>query len=704
MKKILILWNELSQDYIKWVFENEPILKDYQFSIIANRQKLDVLIPIDSNLNAEERGLKEFSHIIVLYELTWKKNDETNYNYSDLYGIKLVKDELRLNHKLKQPILFVSMLPLSYILSDASNEILKAVGHSFLRLPFNAENLSNILQNLNELTKLQLLDVRLNFCTPNGLIGEVEHRYSGKISTIIAKIDDKTNEDTLKKELINIVDLYIRDIKSIYPEPLPNILSDLVNEFNRYVNKNQFEHLTAILKSIRENLIIPGTDDDSAKGKKEGNWKILILEDEPKRQATVDLINALKERDFSDDSIIIAETYEEAKIAIDNDKFNFITVILADYRLEEEWNGTEEKPTKRQQSKQGYDFINDVSQLSRFNALFVLSGLSRSFLLQSFAGYPRKPFIFSKTDLEQSKNAVNMLADMILDQGNEMHEIILNRPITGNWKNIQKHYLYHRTQNHEETEKYICKQVSDYIKIIETAIRNRDYEFVIPTYIDNIEKNLSDNNIKNFNIFKNILILRRIMIWMKLIMRFETMKILSCFYGFLDVDKCICENNTNRKNFDNRGKQKFIALALTPPGIPFGLLIEEIIWLKSIGYNIDDNNDNILLLSQAHIHLEEGLKRFIKQCPQCFNDFLEKNEDYKDYFTTDNNHTPIFHFFKDGRDVLYKLYDFLDKNKHTEGLKKIKQAIQEILEAINNDENLTGFSTQFESLLKFFKH
>ncbi len=687
MNNILLIWN------------NDKYSKEFKNHYITVTDPQQLSDSINNN---------EFSHIIVLCELTWKKNDETNYNYSDLYGIKLVKDELRLlKHELKQPVLFVSMLSRDHILSDTSNEILKAVGHSFLRLPFKEDDLSKILQNLNELTKLQFLDVSLNFCTPNGLIGEIEHRYSGKISTIIAKIDEKTKVNTLnerKKELNELLDLYIKDIKSIYTEPLPNILSDLVNEFSGYINNNKFENLTAILKSIREKLKLPEKDKDTAKGKKEENWKILILEDEPKRQATVDLINALKERDFSDDSIIIAETYEEAKIAIDNDKFNFITVILADYRLEEEWNGTEEKPTKRQQSKQGYDFINDVSQLSRFNALFVLSGLSRSFLLQSFAGYPRKPFIFSKTDLEQSKNAVNMLADMILDQGNEMHEIILNRPITGNWKNIQKHYLYHRTQNHEENEKYICKQVSDYIKIIETAIRNRDYEFVIPTYIDNIEKNLSDNNINNFNIFKNILILRRIMIWMKLIMRFETMKILSCFYGFLDVDKCICKNNTNRKNFDNRGKQKFIALALTPPCIPFGLLIEEIIWLKSIGYNIDDNNDNILLLSQAHIHLEEGLKRFIKQCPLCFNDFLEKNEDYKDYFTTDNNHTPIFHFFKDGRDVLKTLYNFLKKNKHKEELKKFNQAIQEILETINNDENLTGFSTQFESLLKCFKH
>jgi hypothetical protein len=592
-----------------YYFLNSEILSDYHnLEFVYNYY--------GSNSFFSKNKINEKDILIVLVELKrYGKQIKQSVvsNFTEFYGFEFTKKVLRTEFKFKNPVIFTSFLPFEYFIYKDSknkiinpnNEILLTTGHDFLRFPFTLKELEKKIQYIKPLTDFQLRDVIYNYCNLNGMVDEVTHKYIGQARVSLEKNEEKLKE--IKENGVNELNLLLGSNKinqENYNIDMDNYLTlfrKMGEEAKQYIPHDKNEFLLKVEKSLNEKP-----------------WKILILDDYP--EELNNLNNLLKMRGIE---TIIRKNYAEAIEEIREDIFNYITVVISDYRLLEEKNGY-----LRQQDKQGYDFLFNVSKMDRINRLVAFSGLSRSFLLDTFRTFDINLLVYSKNDI-LNENSLKVFVDTLELIGDEEYSKVLNKPSSKSWVDYSEHYKdFRSSKNKSEIEKEISEKALMYINRVEKVLLSKD---------DILRDNLDLISLKpatkiaayNSEPFMNKMAARRIAIYLILKYGFEPVKIYSLFSSnTLNSDKIIRtraeeymkENiETNeayekaRKDIVNSAKQMINKNLAITDLLPFGILIEESKWLK------EKANFDIVNISSSWMDYIYGIQVLIQQ-------LLDKNK------------------------------------------------------------------------------
>ncbi|MEK6288722.1 MAG: hypothetical protein AABO57_23645 [Acidobacteriota bacterium] len=612
--KYLVLWNSGDfADRLRKVFGRENVLTSTAEMAAAINQT----------------GV---AGVIVLGELNWDR-----HRPSDLYGIEYAKRSLRAEYKIRHPILFVSFLDLSEIVRDPKREIVVAVGHDFLRLPSYPAQWQEKIDNMLPLTDLQFTDVFNNLCNLRGLIDETIHRVQGVFRTLLSKPNpDSTTlsamRDHLESGLKKIVSLLgdAKDAKSRGQEVIQRFEKEILDQEAFGDSLDFLSRIGEELKSLLPEAEGTGERADGETAAQPNTpWKVLLVDDEPDGLNLILGAFGRKGIDY-----VVAKSVNEAERIIEQDINNQIVVVVCDYRLYEVRGGI-----LRQQSKQGYDLLFDLSRGDRFTRLIALSGLSRRFLLESFQKYHARVAIYSKNDL-RSTGATNIFVDNILDTGSEVWEALCSQPEGGDWEHLRPFYVAHReSHDYASAEEKISQRALRYVSQIDSILSCSDPELLLnpslPQLKDLQAKMVSKDprNPRHLEVFRTKLVARRIALWLSFVKGFSAVRIYAALSGALDLAVPLGQisnelrRNGNPKEFDansieSRSREKLenkaktlintnLALALSE--LPSGILVEEKRWFEhDIGISIYAVQE---LLSQIAYHIQVGLEYWLEENP-----------------------------------------------------------------------------------------
>jgi hypothetical protein len=191
------------------------------------------------------------NHIIVLIELLWSK-ENNNGSYSDLNGIKLVQHYIRSEKRIKLPILFVSFLKRSEILSiegHADKKIIStpALEHEFIDV---LEPINKWLEKIDAMKPMSDLDLKytiFNFCEPDGLIRQILHiiyscsnvaALKEQLRTLacLNNLMDKRQIDEYQQIKNDIESLKENDINEI--KKIQNAFNDLCHQLSKTLKRD----------------------------------------------------------------------------------------------------------------------------------------------------------------------------------------------------------------------------------------------------------------------------------------------------------------------------------------------------------------------------------------------------------------------------------------------------------------------------------
>lgn len=577
MMKIGIIWSDgISSEIIQ--FHISRIIKNIALSLSFFESDIEYLFIKEIELFSEpdkirsDYSINTIDAVFILAELNWHENDLANF-----LGIK-VAQKLRLQN-VKAPIFICSFLPEEYFLKSGQYKILSFRGHYFIQLPDTIEE--NI--EISRLDALELKDVQSHFCD---LIGEIRTIWHARSEALSLSFEEG-------KDFVQSLLTQIRNIKGLPDDiigetlKIEKDLSILTKEtFSTYIDD----------KTERAFLVHLEDESDSIRYDYSVGWDVLILEDKP------DQVKVLKDKLESIDKklkVYLTKSFNEAKQIIEDDLFNRITVAIVDYRLED--------ASGRYKGKQGYSFISWLIQQHRFTEIFVYSGQSRSTVLNTFLEFGIKPNYKRKTEI--TGNIVNYFLEEIVEKGNEMYSALLNQPKTGIWdyslKSFYSHYRNH--PSYLLFEKQISQEAKRYIKQLDyyLSLSTKDEEngwfnsllrggIIIPPF-KGIRKlrlrKVRDSNPPKpmpykqadeyFDAFKTILIIRRIVLWLKSQNKIDNWLVIAnlIFEGIL---------NPRFDKSDNKDKTLITYSCVGDNDYPSRILVEEQYWFKSI---IHDYND-----------------------------------------------------------------------------------------------------------------
>ncbi|MCI0603399.1 hypothetical protein L0156_10340 [bacterium] len=611
-------------------------------------------------------------------ELNWG-NANARKRLGQLHGLELVARYLRLHAKLRQPVLVLSFFTLAVILKDPRREIVRAVGHGFLQLPSSPEDWVKALDDIPPLTDIQQMDIINNFCNVKGLVSEVVHRIKGSFWNLLNERNQNTwkfMQAELRRGLNEIERLLATYSGS--KVALDRIQDRFISEI---VYKNDFTGVISFVERVGDELklLIPEEvkNESSVDFHAEGNrpWKTLLLDDEP--EGLDPLVKALERRGVQ---CIVTDKCVAAQEKIKMDLRNEIVVVVADYRLFEIRDGI-----RRHQSKQGYDFLIDLSKTDRFVGLVALSGLSRKFLLESFQKYSAKVAVYSKNDLT-GPGAINLFADSILDLGRNIYDAMSSVPKSKYWEPLKQFYIAHRlSRDYEEAERKIGQEAKDFVQRIESIFRTQDPELLSnPSFprLRDIEaglKNKTPNNEKHMEIFRRKLVARRIALWLHFVGRIEEQeRIAGCLKG-----KLLKAESPKFLNSE---------LALRLMDSPFEMLVEEKNWLR---VDMDADIQNLKeVVSQLFFLVQIALEKFCSGNTDLSKRLSDEN------FMTDGK--VVILSLKDAKNALYmtrgRLINTQEKREYLASLR----GIEKVLEAQPKlwGDYLRSFSEFVEKLIK----
>lgn len=488
--KIGIVWSAgISSEIIQ--FHISRIVKNIALSLSIFESDIEYLLIKENELFSEPEKSRSDSSIYTLAavfiqaELNWHENELTNF-----FGIK-VAQKLRL-HDVKAPIFICSFLPEEYFLKGGQYKILSFRGHYLIQLPNTVQEEIEI----SPLDEMELMDCKMHYCGVEGAIREIYHR---KQHVLPEKDVEKG-----KKQILELID-EIKNLKDL-PEYLNPIIEKVIQEvddtksptdlkvFLRADDSKILAHLRESDRDIVHSQLYEQVKND---------WQILILEDVPKDIES--LIDSLKKAGISDRNIILASDYTEAQRIIQNDKGNKIAVAVCDYRLEK---------SGKIHGKQGYSFVEWLSKQDRFTEIFVYSGLARRFLKETFKRYNIRVTVNSKYDVT---DRMSDFVDEVIEKGNEISEIVLNRPTTEAWRELELYYTnYRQWPGYEKMERdvaEISRQTIHQIRYLRDTIEKYDLKekisfSKIPTFpnitgrlFKDFEKSEVDNNPELINDF-----------------------------------------------------------------------------------------------------------------------------------------------------------------------------------------------------------
>ena len=624
--KILILWGNLPFDSNKREAEKvlfyyliEKNLNNEQFSIYfekATVQSLDVrltpqgliddhgniTISVDADGNNTDTNFwKNYDAIFILAELDWNGNDLSRF-----YGIT-VAQKIRLQD-ITLPIFICSFMDETVLINKEQFKILNFRGHYFVRLPIGL--LEDI--EINSLEGMELIDCKTHFCSLEAAIREIYHRKQHALS-----------EKNLKKAKIIVKELLVEIINlKDFPDHLKPVVNKLTIEVDQIKTKTELN----IYCKADDSRILAYLEGHDKPGKAKstpdiinGNWEILILEDV--REDIELLIQSLQKSGMNKENIHVATTFDEAVKYISEDVFNFITIVICDYRLEKD---------KRIKGKQGYSFVDWLSKQDRFNEIFVYSGLARKFLKDTFKQFNIRVNINSKYDIISDR--VTEFVEEIIDKGNEQYISLLNQPKSGIWEySLKAFYAHYRNDpNYKELERNISYQAKSYINHI-------DYFFNLPLKDDKditwFNQILKEGNIitpfkdirkiqlrktlqtdtpplpKKYNeydeyyaTFKYILVIRRIVLWLKYHRNINLLTIANLIFNgsFYNI------SDNKKQTKDAKDKTLITYSCVADDDIEKGrILVEEKNWLNLIIGGFSDTQK--IYDTEKIVHFERSL-------------------------------------------------------------------------------------------------
>jgi hypothetical protein len=443
----LIKKNQKNDHFSSFFEEASPASLEIQLSSIKIINDENIIEIIDKgNTITKSFAFEDFDALFILAELDWH-----GHKLTDFYGITIAR-KLRLKN-IKCPIFICSFMPEEYLTTKGQYKILGFRSHYFLHLPKGFEEDIEV----TPLDDMELLDCKMHYCGIEGAIREIYHRKQHILP-----------EDDFNKAKKHILEL-LEEINKLadLPEYLKPEIDKLIVEVQ---GKEDIKELKIFCKSDESRILAHLKDQDKDDSSKQvfddikGHWKILILEDV--RKDIDSLFDSLKLAGIKEENILHAISFDEAKEIIENDKGNKISVVICDYRLEKDG---------KQKGRQGYSFVEWLSKQDRYNEIFVYSGLARRFLKETFKSYNIRVTVNSKYDIT---DRMGDFVDEVVEKGNEIAELINNRPTSEAWREMELFYQHYRQwpgyDNMEREISEVSRNIINQIKYLRETIEKYD--------------------------------------------------------------------------------------------------------------------------------------------------------------------------------------------------------------------------------------
>ncbi len=676
-------------------------------SVVTSPDQLDEKVRRDRSEGKINSDRGDYEGIILPVELRWGGR-----KLSHMYGVDTAKAILRARYQLKSPILFVSFYPLKRIIESPGHQLIVAVGHDHISMSAHPQKWLDKINSMEPLTDLQLTDVVTNLCNMRGLIGEVVHRVQGEIRSLLKSDSASAGEvikARVKDSLDEIVNLLGKGLDGTSKKQL------ILRRFQEEIQaKNQLRDAVAFVERYGEELksLVPGESDygpypeggDVEDARRPLSWMALILDDEPESLKPV--LEAFHRKGIK---YHVVENVPEAEKIIEGDVSNNITVAVSDYRLFEIVDGV-----RKQQRRQGYDFLADLAGQDRFTGLIALSGLGRRFLLESFQKYSSRVAVFSKNDLGPPE-ALNLFADGVLDLGNETYNVICSQPHASSWQNLRPFYRAHRgSSDYKSAEHDIGKRARTYALKVEEVlnsgeallIQNPPLVRLTGLTTEMSTKDPADHDV--MGIFRNKLTARRIALWLYVCKGFKAIRIYAVLTGTLHPDNLLqskieelrskAKGEVDIKALERKGWDKLDSstkalinthLALSLSDFPSGLLVEEKRWLKSeMGIDIYDIED---LLVQVGYHIKVALEEWCGANPARASELSVQT----DLLTGDGS--PLVTTFADAKRILKIIYDSLRRHSSPEEKRHYNLLINLIQSKMGADKYCARYLREFSA-------
>jgi len=540
MENSLILWNSTSFS-----------------SILEERYGKGHVITSSIDYNNQILAINSCDILIVLCELDWTSKSE-KVQLQQCSGIDLVK-ELRRDHDLKAPVLFVSFLPLEYIF-NAEREILTSIGHNFAQLPIAPDKFHQYFRFNRKLSSTELRDVQLFSCSPKGIVSSKIHQIQG-----LANQTNQLNPKALKEQMIQC----IKDIHNVFHSNADEKISFFCSQFE-LINNENINQALRMIELVGKDLIDKYVSLNNGKFTtlKKKPWRILLLDDEIDENSEF-----VKELSKVVD-VVCTSTADEAMNELKNDNQirGEIVLIITDYRLNEK-----QAKTITQQKTQGYTFLHEVGELyqSRLLSAIVFSGMPRQFLFETFHTYKIRTEIFSKSDYKLNDSAaLELLISRIIEKGDENYEALIALPLASDgWRDyLHDTYLLYRNQkDYYSRETKICEECALWIE----EFRNGNSPLTPMIKADVFKPLKNDTTAKTIERFEAFYKTRRLAQYLNLY--FEDK-------DYIDVQSKIIEhlgNFSKETSYDTpESKRRFFSqkLGFKRDEFPFGATIEELRW------------------------------------------------------------------------------------------------------------------------------
>ncbi len=628
-------------------------------------------------------------------------------------GIEYTK-YLRKIEKSKYPIIFTSFLSLGQVLRHVSNsQIVQAIGHGFVPLPYSDEELKEVSDNVKPLTDLQLTDIIINYCQVRSAVRESFHILKGKLSQLQNSKEDKA---IVANKVIALFESYKQDLKRDVPD-FPEVITAFENIIQKF-DANDLSTLDAIRNQQEEALTayLPAEDDkEEERSRISKNWEVLFLDDRPDELSPI--FDLLEKRGIE---YHITTTAAEAEAKISADLLNKITVVVSDYRLFEP--EIKDIPNPKMQPKQGYDFLIDLSkQNDRYNALIALSGLSKWFLMESFRKEQIDVKVYSKGGLLGGGH--KLFVDDIEHLGEIQFEVIKSFPKSDTWaigqidkkgtkdETIKSYpmmpiYVYHRKhKDYSVYEEEINKKAEKLARELEFILdKGNPLNFTTMTSVFGEATTTFKNDLdKDYPTFRKRLLFRRVFLYL-LAKGFNKNAISSLIQNGkilpLEVKVEKSEEKTKSKQPSKKVKAGFIAestikniimnCAIAPESdLPYNILLEEKYFLHH--YMQLPIYDMSKMLDQSQIIINAILNKIIgKELPAELHNYTsgESNE----IVLTSIFELPIF---------IEKLLRVLESNEQRvifiEAVNELIQLLQDLIPVFQNAGYLEEIKDRLET-------
>ena len=480
-KNILVIWNGiLSKE------ELESYLKIFLQETKDNPMQLEIVNSPEEFQQKKAFKFLGFTHIIVLCELNWGDKQ-----YAYFYGIELAQREIRMICNL--PILFVSFCTRKQILTlDSTKEIISAygLGNHFIQLPVATEDEIKDFWEMPKLTELEMIDVR-HYCAFDSMISAIKHEIKSD------------NIENTKNRILNVLNNAGN--------------SEDIKEFKEKVLNAKDDTIDKLCDDISTFLFTKDNDNGSITN--QIKYKVMLLDDE---EESDEIILLIKEADEQNINIIPFRNSNDALKEINDDILNAYSVILTDFRL----YNRQDKLERILTYPQGYTFIEESKKNKNLYKYITFSKLPRAFRIEVAQKLNINIETVDKSLMLSTKIGRKAMIEKIIDLAKLNTDQIENLDdfhIT--FKKLYKEYS--NTKNSEtDVTNLSIKHITTFINIFNNKhndIFNKDNHFKeyivnkdnIPPYKQEFKtKNDVEINEKNLNIFKNILVMRRLSIYM----------------------------------------------------------------------------------------------------------------------------------------------------------------------------------------------